>query len=97
MIGSRIALSCDGCPVVILTGSAHTIHLTFRFARRAWYKASASGRPTNVRRRQFRQRTGYCSSASRSRSVHRNRESRKLDEEHSTQVTAQLLFPNFSF
>jgi hypothetical protein len=66
--------------------------LTFRFARRAWYSASASGRPTNVRRRQLRHRTGYCSSASRSKSLNRKRDSRKLDEPQSTHVTTQLLW-----
>ena len=66
--------------------------LSFRFDLRAWYRASASVRPTNVRRRQLRHRTGYCSSAIRSRSLNRKRDSRKLDEPQSMHVTTQLLW-----
>lgn len=71
--------------------TAQALPRPFRFARRAWYSARASGNPTNVRRRQFRHRTGYCSSANRSRSLQRKRDSRKLDEEHSEHVMTLLL------
>jgi hypothetical protein len=66
-----------------------------RRIRLACLSTIARAKPAYVRWWQLRQRTGYCSSSSRSTSFIRKRDKRKLEEEHSEQVTGvhRLLLP----
>lgn len=64
-----------------------------RRMRLDWSRTMANGSPAYPRRWHCRQRTGYCSSSSRSISLKRKRERRKLEEEHSGQITAVHRLP----
>src|ERR1700753_3104121 len=55
--------------------------------RLACISMRAKGHPAYWRRGHGRQRTGYCSRSNRSKSLMRKRDIRKLEEEHSGQVT----------
>jgi hypothetical protein len=55
--------------------------------RLACISIKAKGHPAYWRRWHWRQRTGYCNSNNRSKSLMRKRDRRKLEEEHSGQVT----------
>jgi hypothetical protein len=65
-----------------------------RRMRLACISAKARGHPAYWRRWHWRQRTGYCKSNRRSKSFIRKRDRRKLEEEHSGQVTGIHRLPS---